>query len=100
MLSSHVVLDKNNKPVKTTASLHPGEVLAEELEVRNISKKDFAAAVNMHAAHFSDLLKGRRHISAKLAIRLEEQLKIDAALWLRLQSAYDLALARKELQML
>lgn len=54
----------------------------------------------MHAAHFSDLLKGRRHISAKLAIRLEEQLKIDAALWLRLQSAYDLALARKELQML
>ncbi len=97
-MAEYKVIDANGNPVKTDATLHPGKIIAEELDARNILKKDFAMVVSMQPSHFSDLIKGKRHISAKLALQLEKHLGIDAAFWLRLQMAYDLAIARKELE--
>ncbi|HEY6975839.1 MAG TPA: HigA family addiction module antitoxin [Chitinophagaceae bacterium] len=97
-MSNYIVTDKNGKQLKTNVTLHPGEVLAEELEARSIRKKDFAELLEMHPPHLSDILKGKRHISARLAIKLEQQLGIDASFWLRLQIVYDLAVVRKETQ--
>ncbi|MEP6512355.1 MAG: HigA family addiction module antitoxin [Parafilimonas sp.] len=51
----------------------------------------------MQPPHLSDLIKGKRNISAKLALKLEERLGIDAGFWMRLQGAYDLAIAKQEL---
>jgi plasmid maintenance system antidote protein VapI len=51
----------------------------------------------MQPSHLSDLLKGKRHV-AKLALKLEQHLQINASYWLRLQMAYDLFMAKKELQ--
>lgn len=93
------VIGRNGKVLETDVTLHPGEVLADELEARGILKKDFAALIDMHPSHLSDLLKGKRHVSAKLALKLEQHLQINASYWLRLQMAYDLAIARKELEM-
>ncbi len=56
--------------------------------------------IGLQPAHLSDLLKGKRHVSAKLALQLERHLGIDADLWLRLQMAYDLAIARRELEII
>jgi len=92
------VVDEKGRPIETNVTLHPGEVIADELAAREILKKDFAKAIGMHPTHLSDLLKGKRHISANLAIKLEEQLGIDAAFWLRVQMSYDLFMARKALK--
>ena len=44
----------------------------------------------MYPSHFSDLLKGKRNISASIAVRLEKELNIPAEFWLGLQMDYDL----------
>jgi len=96
-MPEYKVTDTNGHPVKTNIALHPGSVLADELEARNILKKDFAALIGLQPSHLSDLLKGKRHVSAKLALQFQKHLGIDAAFWLRLQMAYDLFMAKKEL---
>lgn len=35
-MNNYNVISKNGKPVKTSITLHPGEILSEELEARNI----------------------------------------------------------------
>lgn len=97
-MPEYKVIDADGKPLKTNILLHPGTVLAEELEERGILKKDFALKIGMQPSHLSDLLKGKRHVSAKLALQLERHLGIDAGFWLRAQMAYDLAIARRELE--
>ena len=97
-MSTYKVIGRNGKEIHSGVLLHPGEVLAEELEARSIVQKTFATLVNMRPSHFNELLKGKRHISAILAIKLEEQLGIEAGFWMRLQIDYDLKIARKQME--
>jgi addiction module HigA family antidote len=97
-MKNYEVIGKNGKVIETDVTLHPGEVLADELEARKILKRDFATLLGLQPSHLSDLLKGKRHVSARLALKLEEHLKINASFWLRLQMAYDLYMAKKELE--
>jgi antitoxin HigA-1 len=97
-MSNYKVIGKNGKEIHANVLLHPGEVLTEELEAREISQKEFAALVNMRPPHFNELLKGKRHVSATLALKLEKQLGIDATFWMRLQVDYDLKVARKKMK--
>ena len=78
-------------------TLHPGEVLQMEIEARKLKKSEFAAQLNIQASQLSELLHEKRHISAQMAIRLETLLGIDAEFWMRLQSAYDIAIERDRL---
>lgn len=98
-MSTYKAIAKNGKEIGTPASLHPGEVLAEELEARGLSQKSFAELVGMRPSHFNELLKGKRNLSAILALKLEEHLEIDAAFWMRLQIDYDLKKARRQLEL-
>lgn len=97
-MADYKIIGKNGEVLEIDVTLHPGEVVADELEARNILKKDFAALIGLQPSHLSDLLKGNRHVSAKLALQLEKHLGIDAAFWLRVQMAYDLFMAKKELE--
>ncbi|MDX2047791.1 MAG: HigA family addiction module antitoxin [Chitinophagaceae bacterium] len=97
-MSAYKVTGKNGKEVFSEVLLHPGEVLGEELAAREISQKEFAELIEMRPPHLNELIKGKRHISAVLAIKLEKHLNIDAGFWMRLQTDYDLKLARKQLK--
>jgi antitoxin HigA-1 len=94
-MSTYKTLDKTGKRIFTDVSLHPGEVLADEIATRNIMQKEFAKRIKLLAPHLNDLLKGKRHISARIALKIEKELGIEADYWLRLQMAYDLAIAKK-----
>ena len=96
-MTSYKAVDKNGKKLSTDVLLHPGEVLADELEAREIKQKDFAQKIKLQPPHLNDLLKGKRHISARIALKIEKELGIDAAYWLRLQMNYDLEVAKKEM---
>lgn len=99
-MSEYKIVDRNGKPVKTNITLHPGKALGEELEAREIRRKDFATQIGMQPPHLSDFINGKRHVSAKLALKLEAKLGIEAGFWMRLQVAYDLAVAKKELSII
>ena len=98
-MATYKVVDKNGKKINTDVLLHPGEVLADELSAREITQKDFAQKIKLQPPHLNDLLKGKRHVSARIALKIEKELGIDAAYWLRLQMNYDLEIAKRELKL-
>lgn len=93
-MSNHTVIGKNGKEIFTDVTLHPGEVIADELAAREIRKMDFAALLDMKPSHFSELLHGKRHVSAAVALKLEKLLKVPAEYWMRLQVYHDLFVER------
>jgi HTH-type transcriptional regulator/antitoxin HigA len=97
-MSTYRVISKKGAEIEAYVLLHPGEVLAEELTAREIAQKEFAELIDMRPPHLNELLKGKRHISAILALKLEKLLGISAGFWMRLQIEYDLNIARKQLK--
>jgi addiction module HigA family antidote len=76
---------------------HPGEVLKDELEARSLSAHALAIALRLPASRISQIVRGQRGISPETALRLARYFGGSAAIWLRLQVAYDLARAEAEL---
>lgn len=97
-MGTYKVINKRDSEIESNVLLHPGEVLADELIAREIVQKEFAGKINMRPPHFNELLKGKRHVSALLALKLEKLLGIEAGFWMRLQIEYDLNIARKQLR--
>jgi antitoxin HigA-1 len=76
--------------------VHPGSVLAEEMQVRGLTANALALALRVPANRISDVVRGQRSISAETALRLGRYLGTGAQLWVNLQAQYDLALAQQE----
>ncbi|SHN00861.1 HigA family addiction module antitoxin [Mucilaginibacter sp. OK098] len=89
------VFDKDGNELRTPVAIHPGELLLEEVEERELKKTVFARQIGMLPGNLSELFKGKRHINARLAVKLEMILGISAEYWMGLQSAYDLTIARE-----
>lgn len=83
--------------VNTDHPLHPGFIIEDEIDARELKKKDVAKALGILPGHLSELIKEKRNVSAALAIKLEELFQVDAEYWLRVQSGYDLIKARRKL---
>ncbi len=69
-------------------AFHPGEFLLEEIEARQIQKKDFANEIGIYPNNLSSIFAGKRDISATLAIKIGKVLGTSGELWYNLQSAY------------
>jgi antitoxin HigA-1 len=95
-MCNYKMLNSRGKAINANVSLHPGEILQDELEARDIKKSLFAEQLGVKPGHLSELLHGRRHISATTALKLEELLGISAEYWLRVQVYYDLFIARSK----
>jgi len=75
---------------------HPGEVVKHDcLGELGLNVTDAANVLGVTRNTLSRIINGRAGISAEMAIRLEKAGWSNADLWLRLQTAYDLAEARK-----
>ncbi|HUW04664.1 MAG TPA: HigA family addiction module antitoxin [Williamwhitmania sp.] len=84
----------NSSALIPAISTHPGEVLKDELDSRNIKQKEFAHDIGTSPTILNEILKGKRNITADIALHLEAQLEIPADFWMKLQSQYDIDLAR------
>lgn len=74
---------------------HPGEMLLEEfLKPSGITQGDFAQALGVSLQRVNGIVNGRRAVTAETALLFAEALGTTPELWLNLQSAYDLAIAR------
>jgi addiction module HigA family antidote len=76
---------------------HPGEVLAEEyMKPLGLSANALGQAIGVPGNRISDIVRGRRDVSADTAIRLGRFFGVDPHFWLNLQAAYDLSRAESE----
>jgi addiction module HigA family antidote len=78
-------------------SIHPGEFLHDELEELGISAAELARRIHVPANRVSQILAGRRNISADTALRLGRWFGTGPDIWLNLQKAYELDLARQQM---
>ncbi|CAN5749471.1 HigA family addiction module antitoxin [soil metagenome] len=72
-------------------NIHPGEVLLEEfLKPLDVSAYKLSKAIGIPQTRISEILKGRRRITADTAIRLSYYFGTSPKFWLGLQDDFDI----------
>jgi addiction module HigA family antidote len=80
----------------TPLAAHPGRLLKRELEMRSLSASRLALDLGVPSGRITDILNGRRSITADTAVRLGRYFGNRAQFWLDLQSQYDIARIERE----
>jgi len=75
---------------------HPGRLLKRELKARELSANRLALDLGVPSGRITDILNGRRSITADTAVRLGRYFGNRAQFWLDLQSQYDIAVIERE----
>lgn len=70
---------------------HPGRLLKRELATRTLSANRLALDLGVPSGRITDILNGRRSITADTALRLGRYFGNSAQFWLDLQSQHDIA---------
>lgn len=78
--------------------VHPGEVLLEDfMKPLGLSQYRLAQELNVPAMRISQIVHGKRAVTADTALRLARYFGTSADVWMRLQARYDLEIAEAEL---
>ncbi len=76
-------------------AIPPGESLIEEIECRNITVAELAAALGLTDAALLEIFRGERAVTPEIAAGLEQVLDgIPADFWINLEQDYQETLAR------
>ena len=75
--------------------VHPGELLKEEVEYRGISQRKLASQMGVSYSALNEVLNRKRPVHTELAILIEAALGIEADMLIRMQSSYNMQVARK-----
>lgn len=76
--------------------IHPGEMIKDEIAYRGISQKALAAEIGLPASVLNEVLNGKRAVTTEYALLLEAALGIEADLWMKLQSDYNMQIAKSD----
>jgi antitoxin HigA-1 len=77
--------------------IHPSEILKDELDELGIPAAELARQIEMPANRISQVIAGKRAITADTGLRLARWFGTPADLWMNLQKTYELDLARLRL---
>lgn len=78
----------------TLSAVHPGEILAEEfLKPMGLSQNKLALSIRVPAPRISEIVRGKRSMTADTALRLGRFFGMSPQFWMNLQTQYDLAIA-------
>jgi antitoxin HigA-1 len=75
---------------------HPGRLLRREIAARDLSASRLALDLGVPSGRITDILHGRRSITADTALRLGRYFGNSAQFWLDLQGQYDIATVERE----
>lgn len=76
----------------------PGEILREDfMEPMGISINQLSRDIAVPPNRISEIVNGKRSITADTALRLERYFGIEAQFWLNLQSEYDLRVMKQKI---
>ena len=76
--------------------IHPGEVLAVELQETGVTPTELARQINVPVNRVTQIIHGHRGITGDTALRLGHWFGNTAQFWLNLQSAYELRVAEQK----
>lgn len=76
--------------------IHPGEILVDELDEMQISAAELSRQLHVPTNRITQILAGKRAITADTALRLGQWFGTGPELWLNLQKSYELRLAEQQ----
>lgn len=80
-------------------TLHPGEILRDDfLEPYGVTQYRLAKVIGIHETRVSDIVLGKRAITADTALRLGRFFGTGAEFWMNLQAHYDLRIVEGEIR--
>ena len=77
--------------------IHPGTILADELEELGISARELAAVLEVPANRLYQIVACKRNLTADTALRLGRYFGMSPDFWMNLQTAYELDMARQQI---
>jgi addiction module HigA family antidote len=87
-------MNKNN----SIEPIFPGEILREDfLEPLGISINQLSRDISVPPNRISEIVNGKRAITADTALRLERYFGIEAQFWLNLQTEFDLRTMKRKI---
>ncbi|QIP09702.1 HigA family addiction module antitoxin [Bradyrhizobium symbiodeficiens] len=75
---------------------HPGRLLKREMTARGLSANRLSLDIGVPSGRVTDILNGRRGISADTAVRLGRYFGNSPQFWLDLQGQYDIGVVERE----
>ena len=80
-------------------NIHPGEILSEDfLKPMGLSAYRLAKGANIDQTRISEIIRGKRSITADTALRLARFFGNSPEFWLNLQAHYDLEQKKREME--
>ena len=93
-MADHVTVEREER----LPPIHPGEVLLEDfMKPLGLSQYRLAQDLQVSPMRISQIVHGKRSITADTALRLARYFGTSADVWMRLQARYDLETAEVEL---
>ena len=78
--------------------IYPGEILREDfLEPMGISINQLSRELSVPPNRISEIVNGKRAITADTALRLQRYFGVEAQFWLNLQTEYDLRMMKRKI---
>jgi len=75
--------------------IHPGRILKREMTARQLSANKLALALRVPSGRITQIINGKRGITAETALRLSRYFSNSARFWMNLQTKYELAIAEQ-----
>ena len=80
-------------------NIHPGEILSEDfLKPMGISAYRLSKGANIDQTRISEIIRGKRSVTADTALRLARFFGNSPEFWLNLQAHYDLERKKREME--
>ena len=94
-----ITIEINIMKTKKLPSIHPGEVLLEDfMKPLGISPYALAKSLGVPPIRISQIVRGRRAITADTALRLARYFSTSAEVWVGLQGRYDIELEEDQME--
>jgi len=86
----------NHRKTELLDTIVPGEILSEEfMKPMGLSINQLARDIDVPPGRISEIINGKRAITADTALRLGKYFGVSPEVWLNLQTDYDLRIARR-----
>ena len=79
---------EKHRRIRPGIPIPPGEILAEELEARNMTPLALASMLECTLEKIESIIEGRTPLTRETAFALEKSLGSKASIWLNLESNY------------
>ncbi len=77
--------------------IHPGRILKREMAARELSANKLALSLRVPSGRITQILNGKRGISAETALRLARYFGNSERFWMNLQTRYELIIAKQNI---